>query len=108
MDQSDFSGAEDLFRGLIAQFPNWAEAVNKLATLCYLQKRYAESLELCRKVVALKPDHFGAWQGMTLCAIQVQDWASALEGARNSLRLQPRHAAHAELVKSLQEKVGSA
>ncbi|MDE1171002.1 MAG: tetratricopeptide repeat protein [Verrucomicrobium sp.] len=106
MEKSDFPVAERLFRRLMNDYPDWAEAVNKLATLCYLSKRYEESLSLCRRVVTMKPDHFGAWQGIELCAVQMKDWSVALEAAKQSLRLQPQHPAHRKLVESLEAKLG--
>ena len=47
-----------------------------------MQDRPEESIVLCRRVVALKPDHFGAWNGMALCAIQIEDWPLALEAVQ--------------------------
>ncbi|HEY8965042.1 MAG TPA: tetratricopeptide repeat protein [Candidatus Methylacidiphilales bacterium] len=105
IDKADYAAAAEVFGKLIGAFPKWAEPVNKLATVYYLEKRYAESLALCRQVVRLKPDHFGAWQGMALCAVQLGDWAAALEAARQSLRLQPRNDSHRELVRSLEKKL---
>ena len=105
LDKADYAAAEQVFAGLIGTFPRWAEPVNKLATVYYLEKRYEESLALCRQVVGLKEDHFAAWQGMTLCAVQMEDWKTALEAARQSLRLQPQNAAHRELVCSLEAKL---
>ncbi len=107
MEAKDYEAAAATFRELIEQYPLWAEAINKLATLRYLQKDYAESIGLCRRVVALKPDHFGAWQGIALCAVQLEDWMAALEAARQTLRLQPRQPSHLELVKSLENKLAS-
>ena len=107
MDGSKFELAEHCFRALIGQHPEWAEATNKLATLRCLEKRYRESLDLCRRVVLLKPDHFGAWHGMTLCAVQLGEMAVALEAARQSLRLQPRQESHREMVRSLEERLGT-
>ncbi len=106
MDKADYASAEEVFAQLIVHFPKWAEPINKLATVYYLQKRYEESLALCRQVVRMKPDHFGAWQGIGLCAAQLGQWETALEAARNALRLQPKNATCLEQVRLLEGKVG--
>jgi tetratricopeptide (TPR) repeat protein len=89
MNAGDLAAAAEVFNGLMDEYPDWAEAINKLATLLYLGGQPAPSLELCRKVVALKPHHFGAWHGMALCALQLKDWPTALRAAQEALKLQP-------------------
>ena len=90
MNDGDLEAAAASFTRLMAEHPHWAEAVNKQATVLYLQGRPEDSIALCRRVVALKPDHFGAWNGLALCAIQTEDWNLALEAVRESLRLAAR------------------
>jgi len=71
MNDGEMGEAAKIFTALMKQHPNWAEAINKQATLLYFCGQPAASLELCRKVVAIKPHHFGAWNGMALCAVQL-------------------------------------
>ncbi len=80
MNAGDLDTASRTFSSLMDRFPDWAEAVNKQATVLYLQNRPEASIELCRQVVALKPDHFGAWNGLALCAVQTENWTLALPG----------------------------
>lgn len=89
MAKGDLKQASVIFRELMDEHPGWAEAINKQATVLYLQGRPDESIELCCEVVKLKPDHFGAWSGMALCAVQTGDWLLARESVLQSLRLQP-------------------
>ena len=86
------------FATLMDHYPAWAEAINKLATVLYLQGKPEASIELCRQVVALKPDHFGAWNGLALCAVQIEDWTLALRAVRESLRLQPHSPTNRQLL----------
>jgi tetratricopeptide (TPR) repeat protein len=106
MDAGDLDGAEKIFQLLIARYPDWAEARNKQATLLYLRGLAGDSLELCRMVVELKPNHFGAWNGMALCAVQMGAWETALNAAQKALQLQPAAQANAEIIQLAQTKLG--
>jgi tetratricopeptide (TPR) repeat protein len=61
------SGALDTARPLLDhltdQYPDWAEAWNKRATLSFIEKRDAESLEDIERTLRLEPRHFGAIAG---------------------------------------------
>ncbi len=108
LGRGDFDEAAEVFTGLSRDFPDWAEARNKLATVLYLQGRPAESIRLCEEVLRQKPDHFGAWNGLTLCAVQVEDWVLALKGARASVRIQPGSAYNRQLLKLIEGRVPQA
>lgn len=108
MNEGDLEEAGQVFTQLMEDYPDWAEAANKKATVLYLQGRPQASIELCRRVVALKPDHFGAWNGMALCAIQGEDWPLALQAVHESLRLQPRSQANQQLLRLVQTRLPQA
>ena len=66
--------AEQALRKLIVQEGmHWAEPVNRLATLLFLQGRYEESKEACEAVLTIKPWHFGALSGITMVCQRLQD-----------------------------------
>lgn len=106
METGDLDGAQNVFQSLIVEFPDWAEAINKQATLLYLRGLAGDSLDLCRIVVEMKPNHFGAWNGLALCAVQMEDWETALSAAQKALRLQPGARANAEIIQLAQTKLG--
>jgi tetratricopeptide (TPR) repeat protein len=105
MNEGDLDQAAAVFKRLMTAHPQWAEAVNKQATVRYLQGKPEESIALCKQVVALKPDHFGAWNGMAICAIQTEDWPLALHAVRESLRLQPKSPANLQLLKLVESRL---
>ena len=105
MHDGDLNRAAAIFHGLMTEYPDWAEAANKQATLLYLQGSPEQSIAFCRRTVDLKPDHFGAWNGMALCAIQIEDWLLALEAVRQSLRLQPRSGYNHQLLKLVESRL---
>lgn len=108
MGGGDFETAGAIFEKLVRDFPDWAEARNKQATVLYLQGRPAESLRLCEEVLRQKPDHFGAWNGLTMCAVQIEDWVLALKGARASVRLQPNLPYNRQLLRLIESRVPQA
>ena len=65
----------------------FAEPVNRLATLLYLQGRLEESRALCETVLAVKPWHFGASSGMVMVCAGLGDPNAARQWA--SRRLPP-------------------
>ena len=62
--------AEAALLELMERYPDWAEPINRLATLRYLQGRPAEAVDLCLKVLRMKPWHFGALSGIVMCYAQ--------------------------------------
>ena len=108
MNAGHLAAAAEVFQTLMKQYPDWAEAINKQATLLYLLDKPAESIELCVKAVALKPDHFGAWNGMALCAAQLEDWRTALFAAKKALSIQPGAESNKEIIKLAKAKLNEA
>lgn len=98
MELHDFERAEAAFLGLMADFPDWAEAINKQATLQYLRGQSAVGLTLCQTVVRMKPHHFGAWNGLALCAAQLNKWGLVRDAAKAGLNLLPSSEANQHLL----------
>ncbi len=105
LETAEYETAEDVFLNLMAEFPDWAEARNKQATLLYLRGQPAVSMALCQEVVRLKPIHFGAWNGMALCAVQLGDWKRVETAARKALELQPHSEANLHLLRLAEENM---
>lgn len=107
MNEGDLEGALDIFAKLVKKYPRWAEAYNKQATALYLLGNARLSYKVCQVVVELKPHHFGAWNGMALCAAQLEKWPAALDAARQALRLQPTAQANLDLIQLAEAKLRS-
>jgi tetratricopeptide (TPR) repeat protein len=105
MNQGELEEALELFGKLVKKYPRWAEAHNKQATVLYLLGNARLSYKVCQVVVGLKPNHFGAWNGLALCAAKLERWPAALEAARKALSLQPRVQANLDLIQLAQAKL---
>lgn len=105
MNAGDLTDALAIFQKLAELHPEWAEALNKQATVYYLLGNARHSLRLCKAVVKLKPHHFGAWNGMALCAAQLEKWQIALDAARKALSLQPTALANHDLIQLAETKL---
>jgi tetratricopeptide (TPR) repeat protein len=106
MNAGDLPGALGVFVELIRNHPRWAEAHNKRATVLYLLGNARLSFQACQTVVELKPHHFGAWNGMALCAAQLEKWQAALDAARRALAIQPGAQANHDLIELAEQKLG--
>mmetsp|Transcript_6352 Transcript_6352/g.7116 ORF Transcript_6352/g.7116 Transcript_6352/m.7116 type:complete len:387 (+) Transcript_6352:317-1477(+) len=78
MSIESYEEAEALLWSLIHQYGvHWAEPVNRLATLKYMQGNLEESKELCETVLRVKPWHFGALSGIVLVCTATHDATGA-------------------------------
>jgi tetratricopeptide (TPR) repeat protein len=105
MNDRNLEGALEVFDRLAQKFPGWAEAHNKKATVLYLLGSTRLSYKICQLVVELKPHHFGAWNGMALCAAQMEKWQAALDAATEALRIQPGSQATVDLSRLAEAKL---
>ncbi len=105
MNAGRLEAALEIFHQLADAHPAWAEPLNKQATVLYLLGNSLASLRLCRKVIELKPNHFGAWNGRALCAAQLEKWREVLKAAREVHRLLPTTPGCLELISLAREKL---
>lgn len=89
IERGSYAEAQIMLDDLVLDFPAFAEGWNRRATLRYLLKQYAASVEDCRVVVRLEPNHFGAWHGMGLCYLSLNRFTDALQAFKHALEIQP-------------------
>ena len=90
MESGQLSAAAHVFATARKQYPDWAEATNKLATVYFLQEKFHESAKLCREVLDKKPHHFGAASGLVQVLVRLGDFAEAHVVASGLLQLNHR------------------
>ena len=87
--RGEYGRAERLLDPLVGEFPDWAEAWNKRATLRYLDGRDAESIADIRRTLELEPRHFGALCGFAQVCLRRGEHAAALVAFEAALAIHP-------------------
>ena len=89
IDKKDFVLALEVLNRIVKKYPAFAEGWNRRGTLYWLLGQYDLSIADGERVLALNPDHFGAWQGVGLCLFKRGEFTKAREAVRTSLRINP-------------------
>ena len=92
-----------VFNQIIQQYPDYAEAWNRRATLHYLLGNLDDSISDIDRVLELEPRHFGALSGLGLVYIQQQNLLKAREAFENLLKVHPNSPAGLENLKMVNE-----
>ena len=106
MVEQRFDEAEELLESLTRDFPEWAEAWNKLATLHFIVGRIDESVAAIARTLALEPRHFGAICGFGQICLKQGDEATALAAFEEALRIHPHLEGMPDMVDELTERQG--
>ena len=101
-----FEESRILLDSLVVDWPNWAEAWNKRATVYFLEDRFQESIDDIQKTLALEPRHFGALSGLAQICLQVGDEHSALIAFDYVLSVNPHLQSVRETTDFLRSTVG--
>ncbi|HEV7275730.1 MAG TPA: hypothetical protein VGN80_05550 [Devosiaceae bacterium] len=85
----DLDRAITLANGLIADYPDYAEAWNQRATLHYMRGELDASLTDCAEVLLREPRHFGALSGRALIYLQQGERMLALKDMAAAVAIHP-------------------
>ncbi|MCG6122743.1 MAG: hypothetical protein MEP57_08550 [Microvirga sp.] len=84
--------AGELFDQLVREYPDWAEAWNKRATLAYVEGRDAQAVADIARTLALEPRHFGAIAGFGQICLRHGREGEAKAAFRAALAINPHMA----------------
>jgi len=101
--QGRFDAAERILDGLVRDYPDWAEAWNKRATLYFLQDRDDESVADIEATLRLEPRHFGALGGFGQICLRREEHVSARIAFEKALQVNP----HLEGVREIVHELGA-
>ncbi|HAJ76044.1 MAG: tetratricopeptide repeat protein [Gammaproteobacteria bacterium] len=94
-----------IFNQIIENFPDYAEAWNKRATLHYLLGNLDESIADIEKTLELEPRHFGALSGLGLVYIQRDELSKARQAFENLVDVHPNSPNAQQNLKSVVESL---
>jgi tetratricopeptide (TPR) repeat protein len=103
-----YQKAIECFRDATRIDPDFAEAFNQCAIAHFFLAQWDESIEACRRVIAIVPAHFGAICGMGHCYTQLGDLQRALECYRKALKIHPRMPAIAKACERIEQRMREA
>lgn len=88
-EQENFPEALALLDRLLRQHPDFAEGWNRRASVHWQMGEWRKSIDDCERTLALNPNHYGAWQGLGICQLQLGDVAEACRSLRAALKIAP-------------------
>ena len=103
--KQELKTAETLLNQLVYDWPDWAEAWNKRATLHFLEDRHSDSVLDIQRTLVLEPRHFGALSGFGQICIRAGDEYSALMAFDYALSVNPNLTAVRETADLLRTRV---
>ncbi len=108
LNRREFEKAIAHFTRAIEVDPDFAEAYNQRAIVKYLQERFGESIEDCRRTVELMPCHFGAWAGLGHCHAHEGHLQEAVDCYDRALQINPHMECVSQMIGELRQKLSQA
>lgn len=97
----DYLDAIDTFTKAINAKPDFAESYNQRAIAYFLLEEWDNSLEDCKKTIALNPHHFGAYAGMGHVYLRLRKIDSAVDAYKQALTINPNLIAIIQTIRQL-------
>ena len=81
--------ALSIFKNLSKDEPAWAEPINKIATIKFMQGNYIGSINDIKSTLKSEPRHFGAISGLVQINIILKQYKQALKNLEYVLKIHP-------------------
>jgi len=98
-----FQEALRILDRLTAKFPRYAEGWNRRAAVLWQMGQYQNSKTDCERTLSLNPNHYGAWQGLGVCHMQLGQIAEACRSLRIALKIVPHDDATRQSLQKCEE-----
>ena len=91
------------FKKLSKKEPVWAEPINKIATIKFLQGDYIGSINDIKLTLKLEPRHFGALAGQGLVNIQLKNFEKAIRSYKQAQEIYPSMRSPEIMIKQIED-----
>lgn len=91
-ERENYAESLSILDGLVKKYPAYAEGWNRRAAVYWQMGEAEKSQADCERVLALNPEHFGAWQGLAVCHWKLGDLDQACRSTRIALKIVPHDA----------------
>ncbi len=98
--------AVSVLDALADRYPDWAEPHNQRAIVNFKEHRFVESINDCRRVLAIQEHHFGAWAGLGQCYARLCEHSKALQCYARALEIYPRLSGIRQSQRAVREQAG--
>jgi len=88
-EKEDLPTALTILNRLLEKYPKFAEGWNRRASVYWQMGQWEKSIADSERTLALNPNHYGAWQGIGVCRLQLGDIAEACRCLRSALKILP-------------------
>ena len=88
-EENEFDEALDILNQVIRNYPTYAEAWNRRASVYWQMGQFEKSIADCEHTLDLNANHYGAWQGIGVCQLELGQLVKACEALRAALRIRP-------------------
>jgi tetratricopeptide (TPR) repeat protein len=99
-EAEDHKGAMRTLDRLTRKYPQYAEGWNRRAAVLWKMGDYEKSRRDCERALKLNPNHYGAWQGLGVCELELGHLNEACDALRAALKIMPHDEA---TLRSLQQ-----
>lgn len=88
----DWTAAERIYQGVIAQVPGHPLALHLAASVAASRGQFVQAIDFYRRSLAVRPEDATAWQGLAQACWSVGDDGGALTAAQRAIALAPQSA----------------
>tara|TARA_B100000963_G_C22331600_1_gene538923 strand:+ start:140 stop:706 length:567 start_codon:yes stop_codon:yes gene_type:complete len=89
LNNGNLNNALKVFLNLSKVEPEWAEPLNKVATIKFLQKDYLTSIKYIKLTLKKEKRHFGAISGLAQINLRLGRFENALKNINQALKIHP-------------------
>jgi tetratricopeptide (TPR) repeat protein len=89
IEKEDFQEALRILDRVTTKYPGYAEGWNQRGAVLWQMGQYQKSRVACERALSLNPNHYVAWQGLSVCQLHFGDVFASIRSLRAALKIAP-------------------